>query len=86
MRFPKGRSAQEGGGAVIDWKPIETLTEARDNIVLWVSSAREPYAVLGWSFLYSDGRVAIRGNGLRGEWQFSHWSEINPPPPTQGMD
>jgi len=64
---------------MIDWQPIETLTEAKERILLWLIDSSEPRAVFGRTYKYSDGTFNIRCEGLHGNWQFSHWAEINSP-------
>lgn len=64
---------------MIDWKPIETLVDEKERVLLWVVDRREPRAVFGRTYKYSDGAFNIRGEGLHGNWEFSHWAEITTP-------
>lgn len=67
-----------------EWQPIETAP-TNERIVLWCSNEwrnfettkMEPKGpVFGQVYGYDDGHRSARGEGLTGDWDYSHWMPL----------
>ena len=61
------------------WKPISEATDPMDECLLWCtdSGAGKPIvgAVFGRIYVYDDA-VVPRGNGMGGDWTFTHFMPV----------
>ena len=74
-----------------DWKPIETA-EASSTVavLLWCADVksnfrtykREPVGVVMGRVMEFAGTKMACGEGMNGDWQFTHWMPLPAPPVT----
>jgi hypothetical protein len=67
------------------WQPIETAPRDCERLLLWSPKAG-PYGrgavVFGRTYGLSSGSLEVRGEGMLGDWEFTHWMPLPAPPNT----
>lgn len=71
---------------MINWKSCKQVPELKKRIGNWNESAeilvwvvRENRAVIGKYYEYAKNDGSFKANGFNGDWEISHWSEIQSP-------
>jgi hypothetical protein len=68
---------------MMQWEPIETAP-LETRIMLWCPDRQrkneEPVFVFGSIVQFSDGRRKVYGDGMNGDWEFTHWMPLPSPP------
>lgn len=64
----------------MDWQPIETAPRDGSRILLWVADGGDDHqgGICFGRRYEKSGRV--QGEGMTGDWQFTHWMPLPPPP------
>lgn len=67
---------------MMEWKPIEEAGEQED-VLLWCSDMErrgENGLCRGRIIVFDDGEQIVRADGMTGDWTFTHWMPLPPPP------
>jgi hypothetical protein len=66
-----------------EWRDIETAPKDCERLILWCPKAGirgKGAVVFGRTYALSNGRVEVRGEGMLGDWEFTHWMPLPEPP------
>jgi len=55
------------------------IIENVKQIVVWVADAGYEGAVMGRAIQYYDGDWHLSAQGYNGNWNITHWAEVEPP-------
>jgi hypothetical protein len=65
------------------WQPIETAP-LETRLLLWCPERQRkgepPTFVFGSIVQFSDGARKVYGDGMNGDWKFTHWMPTPEPP------
>lgn len=66
-----------------EWQPITTVPPDCERLILWCGEAGprgKGVVVFGRTYGVSGGRTEVRGEGMLGDWRFTHWMPLPEPP------